>query len=320
MAFYCILNGCLPAVWVATAPGISWYWVGLGMFLGSKGSPGSSKIQGTGLVAVWLPLRQAHLVVIAKRPQKSQEATRLLQIFWKFLDTCDVHWGWYSASNYEIEGSWRGQMTNDSMWRDSLRSFTLSRPLLNQSISQPCRFSLFLFFTWILLEFAGSDCIVATGYVDDCQCIRLAVWGGKKIVWMKFGALLLKKRSNDMSKLGSFFKSLLWILWSPNILENFGRKLLRKLVPCKHDCRGAFGSGNMSLKWIAAEFPLRLKTSGGFHTDLMKPSSQFFFVLFRFCVCFITGLCTQLNHTFDGWNGTVLQISRSYNVTIFNGL
>lgn len=83
MAFYCILNGCLPAVWVATAPGISWYWVGLGMFLGSKGSPGSSKIQGTGLVAVWLPLRQAHLVVIAKRPQTSQEATRLLQIFWK---------------------------------------------------------------------------------------------------------------------------------------------------------------------------------------------------------------------------------------------
>ena len=142
----------------------------------------------------------------------------------------------------------------------------------------------------------------------------------KKIVWMKFGALLLKKRSNDMSKLGSFFKSLLWILWSPNILENFGRKLLRKLVPCKHDCRGAFGSGNMSsVQWIAAEFPLRLKTSGGFHTDLMKPSSQFFFVLFRFCVCFITGLCT-LNHTFDGWNGTVLQISRSYNVTIFNGL
>lgn len=53
--------------------------------------------------------------------------------------------------------------------------------MLNQSISQPCRFSLLLVFTWILLEFAGSDCIVATGYVDDCQCIRLAaVWVGKK--------------------------------------------------------------------------------------------------------------------------------------------
>ncbi len=179
------------------------------MFLGSKGSPGSSKIQGTAL-AVWIPLRQR----IWPSLQKDHTNHGKPPGYCRFAESCatdpwilvmSIHWGWYSASNYEIEGYGGDQwsMILFEMWvSPSVDMFMF----INQSASLLDFHLVFLYIqSLILLEFASSNCIV-TGYVDEWHFIRLAVWGGK-IVWMTFGDLLLKRKHNNVSSISKHISS-----------------------------------------------------------------------------------------------------------------